>query len=132
MTRRIGFELLKKVRELDPDFQPGPPWTEKETIVVECGYSRTARNSKLIPQFGEFHEAYEDARLFQEIFSEELEDSSEDPQELFCAFTYVREETLFLDDLIEQLRAFGIDYIIELQDEIMEYEVRCCSGPEDI
>ena len=132
MTRRIGFELLKKARELDPNFQPGPPWTEKESIVVECGYSRADSNSKLIPQFGEFHEAYEDSRLFQEIFSEELKDSSEDPQELFCAFTYVREETLILDDLIEQLRAFGINYIIELQDEIMEYEVRRCSGPEDI
>jgi len=132
MDRLTGFELLKRTKEIDAHFKPGPPWLGKEKVVKECGYSRVDGEGNAIPEYGSFHEAYEDARIFQLMFAKELSESTEDPHELFTAFSYVREETLFLDDLIEQLRMFGIDYIFELRDEILEDELARCSSPDDL
>jgi hypothetical protein len=131
-TRKVGFDLLARVGELDSEFVSGPPWTGKERIIVDCGYSRVAKEGSIVPEFGVFHEAYEDARMFQLTFAKELSESTEDPQELFTAFSYVREETFFLDDLVEQLRMFGIDYIFELREEILEDELARCSSPDDL
>ena len=131
-TRKVGFDLLARVGELDSEFVSGPPWTGKESIIVDCGYSRVDREGNAITEYGSFHEAYEDARMFRLMFAKELSESTEDPQELFTAFSYVREETLFLDDLVEQLRMFGIDYIFELREEILEDELARCSSPDDL
>jgi hypothetical protein len=132
MDRLTGFELLKRVNEIDAHFNPGPPWHDTGKVITECGYSRVDKEGNIVPVYGEFHEAYEDARMFQLTFTKELSESTEDPQELFTAFAYVREETLFLDDLVEQLRMLGIDYIFELREEILEDELARCSSPDDL
>ena len=131
-TRKVGFDLLARVGELDSQFVSGPPWKGKESIIVDCGYSRVDKEGSIVPEFCVFHEAYEDVIMFQLMFTKELSESTEDPQELFTAFSYVREETLFLDDLIEQLRMLGIDYIFELREEILEDELERCSSPDDL
>ncbi len=131
-TRKVGFDLLAIVSKFAPQFVSGPPWKGKESIIVDCGYSRVDKDGSIVPIYGEFHEAYEDARMFQLTFAKELSESTEDPQELFTAFSYVREETFLLDDLVEQLRMFGIDYIFELREEILEDELARCSSPDDL
>lgn len=132
MDRLTGIELLKRVNEIDAHFKPGPPWRDLGKVVTECGYSRVDKEGSIVPVYGEFHEAYADARMFQLTFAKELSESTEDPQELFTAFAYVREETFFLDDLVEQLRMLGIDYIFELREEIQEDELARCSSPDHI
>jgi len=127
-----GFHLLDKVASLDKYFISGAPWKGKEEVVIQCGYIRSESTGTIKPKFGEFHEAYEDARMFREMFAKELRESTEDPQEVFQAFSYVREESLFLDDVVEQIRALGIDYIFELREEILEHELANCSDPVDV
>lgn len=126
-----GFELLAKVESIDKEFESGAPWKGKGDTVIKCGYTREYAEGKLVPQYSEFHEAYEDARIFREIFEEELRESTKDPQELFHAFSDIRNATFYLSEIIEQLRAFGIDYIFELRDEIWEEEAERCLGPVD-
>lgn len=126
----IGFELLAKVSSFDKEFVSGPPWEGKGEIVIACGYA-SEYQCRLIPLTEELHEAYEDARLFREIFSEELSETTEDPQELYLAFIYVREQTFFLQEVVEQLHIFGIDYIYELREEFWLQETERCTDPED-
>ena len=120
------------VESLQQDFVPGVPWKGKEDLVTACGYSRVDGTGKTVPEYGAFHEAYEDARMFSEMFAEELSEATEDPQELFSAFFYVREETLFVDDVEEYVRTYGIDSILERREEILEDELRRCSDPDDL
>lgn len=117
-----GIELLAKVESIDSKFVSGPPWNGKEETVIKCGYTRKNAAGILVPRYIEFHEAYEDARIFCELFEKELRESIEDPQRLFAAFSCVRDQTFFLDELVQQIRMLGINYILELEDEIMQEE----------
>jgi hypothetical protein len=130
--RLRGFVLLNRVHSLDPTFESGAPWRGKEQVVIQCGYARKDSKGTPVPQYGDFHEAFEDATIFQEMFAEGLRGSSEDPQELFEAFFSVREETFFLDEVIEQLKTFGIDYILELRNEFRTYESERCTDLADL
>jgi hypothetical protein len=96
IARSIGFDLLVKVASIDKDFICGAPWEGKENVVIQCGYIRLENIGPIKPQFGEFHEAYEDALKFREMLANELRESTQDPQKIFHAFSYVREESIFL------------------------------------
>jgi len=128
-VKLTGFNLLEKIRSIDKDFASGPPWKGKEGIIIQCGYKKEDGLGGIAPQYGAFHEAYEDARLFRDGFAEELREASEDPQELFEAFFYVREESWDLDGLEEHIRMNGIDSVLELREEILEDEMERCQEP---
>jgi hypothetical protein len=120
--RLTGYNLLEQVATLDPDFISGSPWRGKEPIVEQCGYCSEGSDGVPKAEYGNFHEAYEDARIFRDRYGDAVNDLSHSPQDLFEAFMYIFHEFPTVD-VEAHVATHGLDSVIELAEELREYEL---------
>jgi len=58
LKRFTGSELLLRVDSLDSDFRTGPPWEEKNKIVIKCGYVSLTNTAEILVDHSAFNSAY--------------------------------------------------------------------------
>jgi hypothetical protein len=123
--RLKGFDLLLKVESLEKDFISGAPWKGKEKALEATGYVDHAADGTCKYSYGDFHEAYEDARIFRERYGDEAARTEHDPQHLFNAFMYACEqwETAEVE---AHVALHGIESALDLEEEFQDLELRYC------
>ncbi|QPN66550.1 hypothetical protein [Synechococcus sp. CBW1006] len=73
-------------------------------------------------EYKEFHEAYEDARIFRDRHSDDIKDLSSTSQDVFEAFIYIFHEFPTVD-VEAHIASHGLDSVMELLEELREYEL---------
>mgnify|MGYP006284688111 CR=1 FL=1 len=117
-----GFDLLQQVETLDADFVSGPPWRGKEAMIEQCGYRRIGGDGAQSVDREAFHQAYEDARIFRDRYGDEIKEQTFSPQEIFESFIYIFHEFPTVD-VEAHVAAHGLDSVIELAEQLRDYEL---------